>query len=338
MVGAACPRCGQSVLLHEGRPFVSNGIVELWHTSCWQTRHARPVEEVTVVAPPPRRARAFKRALTTGPQRLVRAVVTPSYRGPRFWVGAAMGTALVVLSTMAVSRIGGDAPASSIAAFDASEPTEAPIVSAQTTSNELEPPVPDITEQFPIPLENGTPLDELYPSLLDWTHPVTNPDRILSEYSTGAFGAERAGSTHRECGAGHCGVDLGGPRGRPIVAVADGVVVHLERSELGRDGRSGRYVRIEHDDGTLTSYMHLDSIIAGLQVGDRVDGAQQIGTLGATAVYSAAPHLHFSLEIPNIPGTHGDHVNTRYVDPAPFLVRANVLDRAERRHPRKPAF
>src|SRR4051812_39948454 len=104
-----------------------------------------------------------------------------------------------------------------------------------------------------------------------------------------------------------------------------GVVVRVERSEMGRDGRSGRYVRIEHDDGTLTSYMHLDTIVEGLDVGDRVDGGQQIGTLGATAVHRAEPHVHFGLEVPNEAGTHGDNVNTHYVDPAPFLVRAKVL-------------
>jgi murein DD-endopeptidase MepM/ murein hydrolase activator NlpD len=327
------------VQLHEGRPFVSaNGFVELWHSSCWQIRHARPVEEVAIVAPARSRSRKLKRALTTGPQRLVRAVITPAERGPRFWVGMGTGASVVVLTCVALSRLTGDVPPTSLAVFDANEPSEAPTVSAQTTTNEAEPPTPDLTALYPVELEHGTPIDELYPSLLDWMHPVAGTDRPLPEYSTGSFGAGRAGGRHLECGAGHCGVDLSGPRGRAVIAVTDGVVVRVERSELGRDGRSGRYVRIEHDDGTLTAYMHLDSIIPDLQVGDRVDGGQQIGTLGATAIHTAAPHLHFSLELPNVPGTHGDNVNTHYVDPAPFLVRAAVLDRAERHHPTKPAF
>src|SRR5205809_213085 len=55
MVGAACPRCAQSVALHEGRPCVSaSGAIELWHQSCFAVRHSRPVEEVTVIAPPER--------------------------------------------------------------------------------------------------------------------------------------------------------------------------------------------------------------------------------------------------------------------------------------------
>jgi murein DD-endopeptidase MepM/ murein hydrolase activator NlpD len=256
----------------------------------------------------------------------------------RLLIGGATSAIIVVCALVGFAHRAGGTPPTTLATFDPEDP-ERPSVSAQATANEVEPPAPDLAAQYPVPLEKGTPLPEIYPSLVDWIHPVTGAERLLPEFTTGGFGAERSGVTARhECGGGHCGVDLGGPRGRPIVAVADGVVVHIERSELGRDGRSGRYVRIEHDDGTLTAYMHLDSIIDGLQVGDHVDGGQQIGTLGATAVYSAAPHLHFSLELPNAPGMHGDNTNTHYVDPAPFLVRATVLDRAERHHPTKPAF
>ena len=54
--------------------------------------------------------------------------------------------------------------------------------------------------------------------------------------------------------------------------MTDGVVVHVEHEELGQDGMSGRYVRIQHTDGTFTSYMHLDTIADGLQAGDHVGG------------------------------------------------------------------
>ena len=153
---------------------------------------------------------------------------------------------------------------------------------------------------------------------------------------TGRFGAERDGLAH-PCGRGHCGVDLSGPVGRPIVAVAAGVVVHVEHSRNGRDGRSGRYVRIEHSDGVFTSYMHLNAIAAGLDVGDRVDAGQQIGTLGRTGIHSSAPHLHFALEVPTSRKL-GNQVITRHVDPLPFMARASVVDAADRRRAEKPAF
>jgi murein DD-endopeptidase MepM/ murein hydrolase activator NlpD len=84
--------------------------------------------------------------------------------------------------------------------------------------------------------------------------------------------------------------------------------------------------------------MHLDTITQDLQVGDHVDGGQQIGTLGASAIRHAAPHCHFQLEIPLEPDTRGDTVNTRFVDPAPYLVRASIARAPDRRHAIKPAL
>src|SRR5262249_48911449 len=154
-------------------------------------------------------------------------------------------------------------------------------------------------------------------------HPVTGAVELMPEQASRHFGARRDGIERRECGEGHCGVDLDGPRGRPIVAVAAATVVRIELSELGLDGRSGRYVRLEHDDGTLTPYMPLDDV-ADLRIGERVAAGQYLGTLGATAVFSAPPHLHFALEVPDHPGVDGDNTDTHFVDPAPFLVRATV--------------
>jgi murein DD-endopeptidase MepM/ murein hydrolase activator NlpD len=311
MVAAVCPRCTGVVALHEGRPFVSaSGAIELWHFSCWTVRHARGVEEVTVIAP------------------------TPSRKLPIATVGA---VAAVVAVAVASYSLRVTLPPASLATINF-ESGETLALGATLSEYEVAPPIVDPRDEHPVPVVDGTPLDELYPSLLDWIHPVVDTEDVLPPQATGRFGAERDGVSRHECGRGHCGLDLAGPVGRPIVSVGDGVIVRVERSELGRDGRSGRYVRIEHADGSLTSYMHLNTIERDLEVGDRVDGGQQIGTLGATAVRSAAPHCHFALELPNIPGTHGDHANTYYVDPAPYLVRAAIARAPDRRHAVKPAF
>lgn len=294
----------------------ASGSVELWHASCFVVRHER------------------ERAVT-GETVTLAAVKSSRIRiQPRIAIAGA-SLAVIALATAALAHRNHEP--TSLAAIDAN-PTELPKIPSRATVRESVPPAPDLAEQNPVPTVDGMPLDELYPSLLDWTHPVTGTDLKLPEQSTARFGATRWGVMRSECGSGHCGVDLGGPIGRQVVAVGDGVVVRIERSELGRDGRSGRYVRIEHDDGTLTSYMHLDTIAEGLEVGDHVDGGQEIGTLGATAIHHAAPHVHFGLEVPNVPGTHGDNVNTHYVDPAPFLARATVLSRVERHHAIKPAL
>jgi murein DD-endopeptidase MepM/ murein hydrolase activator NlpD len=313
MGAAVCPRCARDVALHEGRPFVAvSGQVELWHATCWQTRHER-IETTPIVTAPRRRARIPYAAIAAG-----LGVVA----------FAAFGYGLRL-----------DLPSASLAAID-TDVRESLALRASSTTQESAPAEVDIRDLYPVPIVHDMPLDEMYPSLLDWIHPVTATDAPLPEQSAARFGSNRDGVALRpECGQGHCGIDLVGPVGRPIVAVGDGVIVRIERSQLGRDGRSGRYVRIEHPDGTLTAYMHLDTIEPGLEVGDSVDGGQQIGTLGTTGTNGTTPpHVHFALEVPKVPGTHGDHANTTYVDPAPFLVRATVAEAADRRRPEKPAF
>jgi murein DD-endopeptidase MepM/ murein hydrolase activator NlpD len=157
----------------------------------------------------------------------------------------------------------------------------------------------------------------------------------MPEFGPRLFGSERHGIERPECGAGHCGVDLDGPRGRPIVAVAAGMVIHVDRSERGGDGRSGRYVRLQHEDNTFTNYMHMDDVAENLRSGTAVTRGQYLGTLGATAVYAAPPHLHFSLEVP-ASDARGEHIPTRYVNPSPFLMRSTIVPVIER--PSRPAL
>ena len=305
------------VALHEGRPFVTaGGVVELWHRACFESRDV-PLPAAAEVAPPAPPARRLRPA----------------------WIGAATAAALVaVLLGRWASADGGAAPVAVVVHEVASHE---PIAMQDTfTAPEVLPPRAEITleERYPIPDLDGETLDALYPSLRAWIHPVTASHERMPARASRLFGAVRAGIERPECGSGHCGVDLDGPRGRPLVAVAAGKVVRVERRERGLDGRSGRYVRIEHDDGTLTAYMHMDDVAEELKVGDRVDAGEYIGTLGATAVFSAPPHLHFSLEVPRANGGgRGDHTQTYYVDPAPFLARATIVPAIERREP-KAAF
>jgi murein DD-endopeptidase MepM/ murein hydrolase activator NlpD len=298
--------------LYEGRPLVTaSGAVELYHPACYGLPAIAAVAAVDIPEPQPRR-RGGRIVAIGGAAVLGMLVVTQWARAGRSHVAAELHAQVDVRELVAVP--------------------------ARVTSRESAPPLPDPAAQYPLPLHNGTPLDELYPSLREWAHPVSDARELMPEQPSRHFGAERVGIERPECGAGHCGVDLDGPRGQPIVAVADGKVVRVEHSELGLDGRSGRYVRIQHEDGTLTAYMHLDDIAEGLEVGDVVEAGQLIGYLGATACFSAPAHLHFSLEVPNRPDLHGDITDTHYVDPAPFLVRATVLPAPDRRHVVQPAM
>jgi murein DD-endopeptidase MepM/ murein hydrolase activator NlpD len=329
MMNAECPHCGGAVALHEGRPQITaDGAVSLWHRACWD-RKQRPI----VVAPPARIA---------GPRPIpVAATRRTLYRLSMVFAGAAL-VAIVIARWAWFQQPPMPASLANVEFAAGDEPAE---VTDKGIANDNKPhrlvrveTLLEATHEVPT-LRDGTPLDDAFPSLINWIHPVTASAELIPTQQSRLFGEPRAGvdNPRPECGQGHCGIDLDGPRGRPVVAVAAGKVVRAERAEDGTDGRSGRFVRIEHDDGTFTSYMHLDSVADGLENGDRVSAGQYIGTLGATAVYSAPPHLHFQLEIPNHRGTRGDNTDTHFVNPAPFLVRAAIVPTADRRRPVKPA-
>ena len=323
MVVPGCPRCMRAVALHEGRPFVNaSGVVELWHRDCFANKDV-PLPSPTEIAPAPALpSRAPKRPRT------IAIAISAS---------ASLG---LVAAHLTLGRASPPAPALANVELSAHEAPDA----LTATVAEAVPPRPPHVEtalelRYPMPTLDGWNLDSVYPSLKGWVHPVTASAELMPELPSRTFGSARDGVVGRpECGAGHCGIDLDGPRGRALVAVADGVIVRVEHSESGADGRSGRYVRIQHDDGTLTAYMHMDAIAPDLQPGNRVVAGQYVGTLGATAVGNTPPHCHFSLELPNKVGEKGDVRDTHYIDPAPFLVRSTIVKTPLRTHAVKPAF
>lgn len=74
---------------------------------------------------------------------------------------------------------------------------------------------------------------------------------------------------------------------QPVFAVLDGKV-----SEAGNDPKfKGNYVRIKHDNGFESVYLHMDSL--KVKKGDRMIAGEQIGISGNTGGASEAPHLHF---------------------------------------------
>lgn len=88
----------------------------------------------------------------------------------------------------------------------------------------------------------------------------------------------------------HLGVDLAMPRGTPVVAAAEGKVAQLKRSDL--QAGYGNYVEIDHGNGMVTRYAHLDGI--EVKFGAKVQKGEQIGTIGNSGG-SIAPHLHYEI-------------------------------------------
>lgn len=87
------------------------------------------------------------------------------------------------------------------------------------------------------------------------------------------------------------GVDLGAPRGTPIYAAADGVVI-ISRGGGGWNGGYGNYIVITHRNGSQTLYSHLKSTVASF--GQSVSQGQLIGYVGATGRVTGS-HLHFEV-------------------------------------------
>ena len=85
----------------------------------------------------------------------------------------------------------------------------------------------------------------------------------------------------------HTGLDFNGNSGDPIMAIANGTV-----TETGYDGAYGNKTVVTLDDGTEIWFCHQTSIYVA--VGDRVNGGEVIGTVGATGNVTG-PHLHLEV-------------------------------------------
>lgn len=117
-------------------------------------------------------------------------------------------------------------------------------------------------------------------------------------------------------------------RGTPVLAAAEGVVIRIDHgyeemtmakyNEIIQvsmqesitppdilDMLRGRQVWLEHQQGIITRYAHLDSVTPHISLGDTVEKGQEIGTVGdsgsksgvagKTLSASGAPHLHFEV-------------------------------------------
>lgn len=87
-------------------------------------------------------------------------------------------------------------------------------------------------------------------------------------------------------GKGHDGVDFGSACGTPVHASAAGTVVAVENHPA-----SGNRVKIDHGDGVVTGYYHLQGF--NTEVGAKVEQGDVIGYVGSTG-RSTGCHLHFA--------------------------------------------
>ena len=99
------------------------------------------------------------------------------------------------------------------------------------------------------------------------------------------FGAPRGADRRHE------GVDIFAPRGTPVLAATDGLVVAIREGGLG-----GRQVWVMGPGRQRHYYAHLDDWADLLSVGDFVRAGDPLGTVGDTGnARGTPPHLHYGV-------------------------------------------
>lgn len=98
------------------------------------------------------------------------------------------------------------------------------------------------------------------------------------------------------------GIDIGGRRGTPVRAAADGIVVYSGNGLVGY----GELVIVKHSDTYLSAYGHNAKRL--VKEGDRVQAGQQIATMGSSG--TSRTELHFEIR------KHGQPI-----DPLGFLPK-----------------
>lgn len=89
----------------------------------------------------------------------------------------------------------------------------------------------------------------------------------------------------------HLAIDIGSPRGTPVLATTDGEIVRVVRERKG-----GRAIYQKDATGQyLLFYCHLSRYADDLKPGKQVAKGDVIGYVGSTGHVIGGPHLHFSI-------------------------------------------
>jgi murein DD-endopeptidase MepM/ murein hydrolase activator NlpD len=154
-------------------------------------------------------------------------------------------------------------------------------------------------ESINTPIAIGTQLvipDGTKPYIPRQVATYSGPKPQTASKGSGALAWPTSGVITQPFWNGHRAIDIGARTGTPVTSADSGYVI-ASRSG-GWNGGYGNSVTIDHGNGYVTLYAHLNSIF--VRQGENVTKGQQIGTVGNTG-NSTGPHLHFEVRYQGVP-------------------------------------
>jgi murein DD-endopeptidase MepM/ murein hydrolase activator NlpD len=130
----------------------------------------------------------------------------------------------------------------------------------------------------------------------------------------GTFGLDTSATASGVPSWRHAGVDIAAARNTSVSAPAAGTV-----ADVGEYILTGRTVIIDHGQGVMSAYFHLDTAL--VRRGDQVSAGKRIGRVGATGL-ATGPHLHYGIYI------HGKDVDPAAWSAMPSFARDDTKPRS----------
>lgn len=135
----------------------------------------------------------------------------------------------------------------------------------------------------------------------EWGYP------LKGDYSTGRGFGWHPVKNCAYCPSDHLGYDMDQPCGATIYAAGAGRII-----DAGAMPGWGNTVRIDHGDGLVTLYGHMQWESIRVEVGQQVTAGTPLGAEGSTGK-STGCHLHFEVQKSGTP-----------VDPEPFMAQLGL--------------
>jgi len=180
-----------------------------------------------------------------------------------------------------------------------------PVATAPAPARPAAPP-PPAAEPAP-PSSSASALEYLRARQLTIPVAGVEPSRIHDSFGDGRDGGAR---THRA-------IDILAPRGTPVLAADDGIVLRLSNSTLG----GITIYAADPEERLVYYYAHLERYRSGLAQGDLLTKGDTIGFVGTTGnAPKNVPHLHF--QVMRMPENTRNFWNGEPINPYPILREA----------------